>query len=69
MQPVLVALPLLLLVASLLPVALGFDCSFSETYPRQYIAYVTDKPLVIDGRLDDPAWQEVAFSEDFVGMH
>lgn len=36
------------------------DCSFASTYPRQYVAYKTRAgDLVIDGKLDDPAWQEV----------
>ena len=47
----------------------GFDCSFSSSYPRSYVAYRNfDRDLVIDGKLDDAAWQEVAFTEDFVDI-
>eukprot|EP01116_Phalansterium_solitarium_P023471 TRINITY_DN8233_c0_g6_i2.p1 TRINITY_DN8233_c0_g6~~TRINITY_DN8233_c0_g6_i2.p1 ORF type:complete len:385 (+),score=126.60 TRINITY_DN8233_c0_g6_i2:546-1700(+) len=46
----------------------AIDCSFSATYPRQYIAYKVDKDLVIDGKLDDPAWTAVGWSENFVDI-
>ena len=49
--------------------ALPFDCSFNASYPRQYIAYKTaSSSLVVDGRLDDPAWLEVGFTERFVDI-
>ena len=28
-------------------------------YPRQYVAYKTDRPPVVDGDLGDSAWAEV----------
>eukprot|EP01051_Picozoa_sp_SAG22_P027489 SAG22_NODE_9223_length_602_cov_0.769384_1_plen_125_part_10 len=36
-------------------------------YPETYVAYKVgpDDRLIVDGRLDDPAWQEVAFTDDF----
>ena len=61
-------------LASLAAAAAGasvaaFDCTFSESYPRQYVAYRNfDRDLVIDGKLDDDAWQEVAWTEDFVDI-
>lgn len=41
-----------------------------ERYPRQYVAYNTfGNPPVIDGDVhNDPAWQEVPWSEDFVDI-
>jgi len=49
--------------------AAPFDCSFASSYPRTYVAYRNfDRDLVIDGRLDDAAWQEVGFSEKFVDI-
>lgn len=53
-----------------LPVAVAqpIDCTFSSSYPRQYVAYKTNHSLVIDGRLDDPAWLEVGFTEPFVDI-
>jgi len=36
--------------------------------PRYYIAYRTDRPLAVDGRLDEPAWQAAAWTEDFVDI-
>jgi hypothetical protein len=48
--------------------ATSTDCTFASSYPRQYVAYKTDHDLVIDGKLDDPAWMEVGFTEDFVDI-
>lgn len=41
-----------------------------ETYqpPRGYVCYRAAAPLVIDGKLDEPAWQAAAWSEDFVDI-
>ena len=52
----------------LVSVAQPFDCTFEDSYPRQYVAYKTDHPLVVDGALDDPAWLEVPWTEDFVDI-
>ena len=44
-----------------------FDCSFSDIYPKQYITKITtDQSIELDGKLDDSAWQEVDFSDDFI---
>ena len=36
--------------------------------PRQAICYRTPKPLTIDGRLDEPAWRETAWSDPFIDI-
>ena len=36
--------------------------------PRSYVAYRTAQPLKVDGRLDEPAWQAAAWTEDFVDI-
>lgn len=36
--------------------------------PQQYLCYRAAKPLKIDGKLDDPAWQAVPWTEDFVDI-
>ena len=45
---------------------------YSDTYPRQYVAYkVTDgslSPISLDGDLSKPVWAEVAWTEDFVDI-
>ena len=47
----------------------AFDCSFASSYPKTYVAYRNfDRDLVVDGRLDDAAWQEVGFTDDFVDI-
>ena len=47
----------------------AFDCSFSSSYPRTYVAYRNfDRDIVIDGKLDDAAWSEVGFTDDFVDI-
>ncbi len=55
-------------VAALAAPARAIDCTFKDSYPRQYVAFKTDHDLVIDGKLDDPAWQEVGFTESFVDI-
>ncbi len=37
-------------------------------HPRHYICYRARKPLRIDGRLDDPAWQDAEWTEEFVDI-
>lgn len=49
-------------------VAATTDCTFAASYPRQYVAYASDSPPVFDGRLDEPFWQDVGFSEAFVDI-
>ncbi len=36
--------------------------------PRGYVCGFTDKPIVVDGRLDEPAWQAAPWTEDFVDI-
>mmetsp|Transcript_33899 Transcript_33899/g.66132 ORF Transcript_33899/g.66132 Transcript_33899/m.66132 type:complete len:401 (-) Transcript_33899:300-1502(-) len=43
-------------------------CRFHDTYPKQYVAYRTTQPPSLDGRLDDPLWGEVAWSDEFVDI-
>ena len=71
-QPVLLSLCL----CNLLYTQADF-CAFREsfpelspqyTYPRQLLAYEVAAPPVIDGRLDDAAWTELAWSEYFVDI-
>jgi hypothetical protein len=36
--------------------------------PRAYLAPLRKEPIAIDGRLDDPAWRRVAWSDSFVDI-
>jgi hypothetical protein len=65
-----IMLSTILLSCLLFPVlvAASFDCSFNASYPRQYVAYKTAHGLVIDGKLDDAAWEEVGWTERFVDI-
>lgn len=36
--------------------------------PRSYVAYRTDRPLAVDGRLDEAAWQAAPWTEDFLDI-
>src|SRR5262245_61081444 len=36
--------------------------------PRGYVCHRAKSPIVLDGKLDDAAWQDVAWSEDFVDI-
>ena len=37
-------------------------------YPRQYVAYRANHPPVMDGRLDEPFWEQVPFTSTFVDI-
>jgi eukaryotic-like serine/threonine-protein kinase len=41
-----------------------------DTYvrPRGYVAYRASSPLHLDGKLDDPPWQAVPWTDDFVDI-
>jgi hypothetical protein len=36
--------------------------------PRGYVCYRADSPITIDGKLDDPAWKNIPWTEDFVDI-
>lgn len=46
----------------------ALDCTFQETYPQQMVVYklTAGETIDVNGRLDDPAWDEVGWSTDFV---
>jgi hypothetical protein len=39
-----------------------------EWDPRRYVCYLKTEPLVVDGRLDDPAWRLAPWTESFVDI-
>jgi hypothetical protein len=39
-----------------------------DIVPRHYICRRASGPVVVDGRLDDPAWQNAPWTEDFVDI-
>ncbi len=36
--------------------------------PRGYVCYRASSPLVVDGRLDDSAWKDAPWTEDFIDI-
>ena len=36
--------------------------------PRQYVAYRAPSRIIVDGKLDEPAWAAAAWSEPFVDI-
>jgi hypothetical protein len=40
----------------------------THPHPRGYVAYRATSAVTVDGRLDDPAWAQAAWSEDFVDI-
>ena len=36
--------------------------------PRGYVCYRATEPLLIDGKLDEPSWQRVPWTDDFVDI-
>eukprot|EP00823_Brevimastigomonas_motovehiculus_P004043 TRINITY_DN2592_c0_g1_i1.p1 TRINITY_DN2592_c0_g1~~TRINITY_DN2592_c0_g1_i1.p1 ORF type:complete len:409 (+),score=84.31 TRINITY_DN2592_c0_g1_i1:131-1357(+) len=51
-------------------VSASVECMAYSHYPRQYVApKLSEKQTIkMDGKLDDEAWQEVPFSEEFVDI-
>ena len=45
-----------------------YDCSFTSSYPQQYVVHKTTRAPLIDGKLDDKAWTEAAWTNDFVDI-
>src|SRR5262249_386179 len=37
-------------------------------HPRGYVCVFASSPVTVDGRLDEPAWRDAAWTEDFVDM-
>lgn len=45
------------------------DCLFLNIYPRQYIAYyVPQDEINLDGLINEAAWDEVPFTQNFVDI-
>lgn len=40
----------------------------AESLPRGYVAYKTSRPLTIDGKLDEQAWNDAAWTDLFVDI-
>ena len=50
---------------SVLSSANCLDCSFAASYPKHTVTYKLDSSINIDGKLDEAAWTEVGWSEEF----
>lgn len=55
-------------VALCLLLANGPLAQSPSDHPRGYVAYRASAPLVIDGRLDEAAWQAAAWTEAFINI-
>jgi hypothetical protein len=45
------------------------DCTYSSSYPRQYVAsHLRGAPIIIDGQLDEAAWLDAPWTEDFIDI-
>ncbi len=65
-------------LSAILLIAAGFICIPAQTPqansrftyhpPRGYVCYRAKSPIVIDGKLDDDAWRDLPWSEDFVDI-
>ena len=61
--------PLLALLTILCPhVALPAGPDYAYTEPRGYVCYRAASPVAIDGRLDDAAWRDAPWTDDFVDI-
>ncbi len=41
---------------------------FAYTHPKGYVCYRASTPLRLDGKLDDPAWQNAPWTDEFVDI-
>lgn len=59
-----------ILFGCMVVVANAFDCTFQDSYPRQYVAYHLEgtSPPTFDGNLSEPVWAAVGFTERFVDI-
>eukprot|EP00759_Apiculatamorpha_spiralis_P059140 PhF_6_TR9717/c0_g1_i1/m.14955 len=51
-----------------IPSANNCNTITTDNYPRQYISYFTSTPPIIDGNINEPVWNEVPFTENFVDI-
>eukprot|EP00054_Salpingoeca_dolichothecata_P025967 m.183670 g.183670 ORF g.183670 m.183670 type:complete len:370 (-) comp25516_c0_seq5:78-1187(-) len=58
----------LFVVVLLCGVASGEFCDFTSHYPYQYVSYFASAPPVLDGKLDEPFWEEVAWTQPFLDI-
>ncbi len=57
-------------VAPLLAIFFFHAAWADENYvpPRGYVCHRADKPLTVDGKLDEPAWKTAPWSDDFIDI-
>lgn len=60
----------LVMIPTLRPAYLDAPKAKDDPYfpPKGYVCYRADKPITIDGKLDDEAWNAAAWSDDFVDI-
>lgn len=48
----------------------ALDCSFQDSYPRHLVTYKLgeDEEIILDGNMDEEAWQQVEWSQDFTDI-
>ena len=48
----------------------ALDCSFQESYPRHLVTYKLgeEEEITLDGNMDEEAWQQVEWSQDFTDI-
>ncbi|HEY1053822.1 MAG TPA: carbohydrate binding family 9 domain-containing protein, partial [Emticicia sp.] len=44
---------------------LGYTALYAQIVPKRLEAKRTNKPVIIDGRLNDPAWQDASLLDDY----
>jgi hypothetical protein len=67
-RAIVVALSVLLPAAFASQTPASFDFEALPFAPRQAICYRTASPLVVDGKLDEPAWQAAPWSDLFMDI-
>ncbi len=50
------------------PIQSSFPVPQIQFNPKNYICYQTNLPLTIDGKLDEPIWQQADWTDDFVDI-
>jgi hypothetical protein len=63
-----VALALACLCCVPVAASFGFEIPHLEFAPRQYVCPRANEPIVIDGKIDEKAWEAAAWTDDFVDI-
>jgi hypothetical protein len=48
--------------------ALAGEQAMTKSLPKGYVCYRTTEPIIVDGKLDEPAWRNVPWTDPFIDI-